>query len=1630
MTRTNTPNTSTASALGRASAAATICCAALALSSDGARAQQDPSTIGAGQRPYVMVIVDTSASMEFSQEGETRYACYGKDPSDELVDSCNEAKNSGSFPPRNTPATDMVFEWSPIETLTETGDPADLTYGKLNGQVRRHVGPCRTWVPQCNQYERPPWLPNASGELLRRNQTRSYYNDEVNGSNGMRGTLPASGSFVESSSGRLTNFNQPRHVQVKELLTGDMVLRPNFSGASVDDRALNPNDYGPGCFFVPRMFGARSNKDAYRVCHDEELIDMNDPLKGTRLVPQGGTAFPDFVDYNDPRPHIQEVYDFQRRNGLLDNLSNVAIFSVAMFDGYQDRDPFVTGNGWESSGTFKDGSAGDDAEVAEGYNLGVYKIVGPSVALHEIQTTNLAPLSTYSQMAITDSGFLTQSTNNDFRVAGDNTNQVGLVFPPGFGSLVQPFHLGQQPIAKGTPLAAAIHDVHMFFKHGQYRFAPDGEVDPSTASLVKPLENDRFYQCRGKHVVMLTDGYPEPESGTGIGSERLGPAYQYNEPDKYPYDLAEEEIANFVAFANDPTYAPPIENPKFQTRVHIVGLNTERGLQSNSNDEDAVRRKMGEMASKGNTCALYYLSKSPEGRAYIPTTLQLDWNPSSEQGTCDVSANSTENCLVIQYPDKSSAPDYYTGEDYDTTGASTLSVKCQSPALILSRNDTSFDGNSALQQQGDNREFRDDLAFALQVVFNEVIDATGGVASRTRASVTNAIGMAAERGQFRVFSGTEVSAGSIYWKGLLNREPYVCSAGNAPTLCSDLNDPTSCVWPLHRDIALQVEQLSDGSWIDNRRLFTALPDVGANPNNPQSFDTGNLLFRTSYPLLSIENNETDNEALDTFGKTNLITQENPEFLVGKRIPYRWNELFTATTGYNVAPSSVPDYLFGAPDDNAAQRVVDSVRGRLEEKRGQALNAILNSNPITVGPPSVDLPIASYRDFRDLYRSRAPMLYVSTLDGVLHSIHVGEQSKQGDADLNIFVREKADLKGPEVLGSVVPSTAPNQVDPNPPTTQREAWGYVPNMVRLDLFPNLERQPNLLDGSPIVKDVRLCDADPGRNFNDQACGVVISDATLTLPGAMQWRTVLVQGLGQAGSGYFAMDVTRTGGPIADASAGGGLLATDPDPIPLWEFDGNWEERQLAALQDAPLIQLMGSTSVPAAFPPAICDLGLPVCANATQFYRQPFMGLSTGDAAIGTVVLIDPDNNSKFQRSIAVFGAGRASTDVLTGADDGRSVRMGRAIYIVDLQTGTLLRRFTHYFDKDGATENFRGFEYEVSGSPSLFNDRVGSVTNRGFIGDSGGRLFRIDMTNTDPTLWRVDLMYDPCKNGTLAADANAVNTAVDASGNLLEGCGVPDSAEDYYAPPARAVGPADFPPAVALDNSRRVVVTYGLGDRTDTTGANKLQAVIAVAEEFETNGSGDLVFSPTPNAQRFAFSFENGEKLTGAPTIFNNGSYFTTYYTDPDDGCAPGTSRIYGLDFNEQGLFSDASATLVGKFRSDDTQFQDPSVLTSGESGSTGTLIWVGPKEATLIRGLTIAFQNDCSGDPNGPAGSFSEDGDPPQPTLIAQIGGSEPPVGIGAGNPGSNADSVARVEIQLDSARSRALPLSWGVVGF
>ena len=96
------------------------------------------------------------------------------------------------------------------------------------------------------------------------------------------------------------------------------------------------------------------------------------------------------------------------------------------------------------------------------------------------------------------------------------------------------------------------------------------------------------------------------------------------------------------------------------------------------------------------------------------------------------------------------------------------------------------------------------------------------------------------------------------------------------------------------------------------------------------------------------------------------------------------------------------------------------------------------------------------------------------------------------------------------------------------------------------------------------------------------------------------------------------------------------------------------------------------------------------------------------------------------------------------------------------------------------------------------------------------------------------------------------------------------------------------------------------------------------------------------------------------------------------------------------------------------------------------VIWVGPEEPALLRGLTATLGPVCSIDLSDPNNRQFVEKDDPQPSLIATMGGSTPPNNeFGGGNPDPMAsnDILARFQVRVRRPRSQLLPLSYVSLG-
>jgi hypothetical protein len=239
----------------------------------------------------------------------------------------------------------------------------------------------------------------------------------------------------------------------------------------------------------------------------------------------------------------------------------------------------------------------------------------------------------------------------------------------------------------------------------------------------------------------------------------------------------------------------------------------------------------------------------------------------------------------------------------------------------------------------------------------------------------------------------------------------------------------------------------------------------------------------------------------------------------------------------------------------------------------------------------------------------------------------------------------------------------------------------------------------------------------------------------------------------------------------------------------------------------------------------------------------LGLSYGEAAMGMVTVIGGDGKP-VEKAVAILSGGVPSTT---------STTQGKAVFVVDLATGQLLRKINTL---TGTTSPMN----TVSGAVTAFNAFPGAVLSRAFMGDSKGRLLRLDLSKTDPLDWTLSVFYDPLPQfGTNAS---------------LE--------------------PVLFPPAVALNSSNQLVVLYGNGnvDNLASYGTNKHFAISLTEEITIVDGVQEV-----NAALNWITKFDNdGEKMTSSPTIFNSVAYFSTFVPN-DLPCDFGYARLYAADFD-------------------------------------------------------------------------------------------------------------------------------------
>jgi hypothetical protein len=348
-----------------------------------------------------------------------------------------------------------------------------------------------------------------------------------------------------------------------------------------------------------------------------------------------------------------------------------------------------------------------------------------------------------------------------------------------------------------------------------------------------------------------------------------------------------------------------------------------------------------------------------------------------------------------------------------------------------------------------------------------------------------------------------------------------------------------------------------------------------------------------------------------------------------------------------------------------------------------LGDVFHSNPLVVGgPPNVryfSLDLNGYRSFANKHRLRRKMLLVGANDGMLHAFDAGmyDQRNPPSDSSNLIAGNFTRGSGREIFAFMPRAVMPTVRLLGEATTTNHQWS--------------------VDGTVTVSDVFI---DPLHNGTPTS-------------GEREWRTVVVGGLREGGSSYYALDITQPD-----------KLTTGNGPFPLEDF-------------------------VPRAAPSEAITDYVPWCLQEGNFDVSscgpvPFPAVlwEFNDSVVtpsGTREFLDEDANDKpdMGETWSISNVGRIRVAVAAGSETTRDVyvavfgggldpafktnpQQGTWIYIVDIETGRAIYK--------------RRLDGSVPSEPAAVDTNNDGYLDRIYVGTTKGWLYRIDVT--------ADILNDP------------------------------------------------------------------------------------------------------------------------------------------------------------------------------------------------------------------------------------------------------------------------------------------------
>jgi len=516
-------------------------------------------------------------------------------------------------------------------------------------------------------------------------------------------------------------------------------------------------------------------------------------------------------------------------------------------------------------------------------------------------------------------------------------------------------------------------------------------------------------------------------------------------------------------------------------------------------------------------------------------------------------------------------------------------------------------------------------------------------------------------------------------------------------------------------------------------------------------------------------------------------------------------------------------------DACAQRVLKWTLGDTDDRgKTRCLNAancdvigdVMHSTPKIVNRPTAPVEDESYTNWANEadIKSREMMVYVSSNDGLFH-------------------------------GFALSPNGSTPVAPVPPLNER--FAFIPPAVLpalADQYGGVTdpgKKSTLLDGVAVVEDVVATKTGAPPNYE----WTLERDFTSSSENTNKWRTIMVQSLGGSTPGYFALDITKPAEPqflwqLTETSLGKPLFGTGGTPL-ITTINSNGKEIAVAVLPGG-----LDNSTIP---------------GTCTRYNSPPWANTHYSSlASTGGGLTFEPRTEVNCSEAVAGVSQVAARSLTIVRLDSGQVIRTFRTRPFADLSS-------TPISDLYGSS--FAQLDSPITGAPAAFPAGTGMIADRIFVGDQEGTMWRVDVSNSDPRKWTMQLFFDAYSDDSFTQ--------------------------------GRAITQA---PLLSVNRKGEITVNFTTGTNSIAGDPGDIHYVYSLTEAELDDGSD--FYAKMNWRQRYI----DGEHVVGPMSLVGGTLYYSTIIPAPGNPCISAGSRIWGVDYlenNSGGVLTGGLGKLKG-----------------------------------------------------------------------------------------------------------------------